>query len=446
MQTRSILRFAVAALAIVLLLSACGPSAQAPATQAPPVTQPTQPAPVQPTAAPAQPTSAPAAQGGVVTVLMPGGRPETDFVKSQIADFKKETGIDAKVSELGTEDENTRLATEFKAGASSFDVVGMPYEWVPQFYPNLVAIDDKFTADDKSDILKSAMDAASMNGHVYGILYTITCNIFFYRTDLLAAANLQVPTTWDEYVAAAQKLTTKDVWGAPVVAQNSDEPVVTFLGYLYQAGGDVLDKDGKVIINQKPGVEALTFLVDLVQKYKVAPPGAANMNTVDVTNLFKEGKMAMAPNWTYMYAIADAKDSKVAGKFAMTTVPGKVNKAVPIGGWILSISKFSKDPDAAYKFIHFMTDTARQKVAAIQFGNTPFRYSTSKDPEVSKLPYVPPMIKALETAVPRMKNPAWAKIATIIGAELSAAVSGSVTPQAAMDDAAAKIAEALKSQ
>lgn len=420
-----------------LLLSACGD--QGASTPAP-----TQAASGQ--TGQATQAAQPAAGGGApISVLLPSGRPETDFIKSQVADFTKETGVEAKVVEIGSEEENTRLITELKAKGSSFDVVGMPYEWIPQLADDLVPIEDRLSADDKQDILKAAMDAATVKNHVYGVLYTITCPILFYRTDLFTAQGLKPPTTWDEYVSAAQKLTANGVWGTGVVAQNSDEPVVSFLGYLYQAGGDIVDNDGKVTINQKPGVDALQFLVDLVNKYKVAPPGASNYNTVDITNLFKEGKLAMAPNWTYMYSIAQDKDSKVAGKFDMTLVPGNVKKAVPLGGWVLSAVKYTKNTDGAYQFIHFMTDSTRQKAHALKFGNTPSRYSTGKDPEVSKLAFVPVMIQALDTAVPRIKNAAWPKMQTILGAAISSAVAGSSTPQAALDDAASKIQEALKS-
>jgi ABC-type glycerol-3-phosphate transport system substrate-binding protein len=315
-----------------------------------------------------------------ISVLLPSGRPETEFIKSQVDEFQKETGVQARVVEVGSEEENTRLITELQAKGSSFDVVGMPYEWIPQLADNLIPIEDKLSADDKKDILKAAMDAATVNKHVYGILYTITCPILFYRTDLLDAKNVKPPTNWQEYIEAAQKLTTPDVWGTAVVAQNSDEPVVTFLGYLYQAGGDIVDSTGKVILNDKNGVAALQFLVDLVNKYKVAPPGAANYNTVDITNLFTEGKLAMAPNWTYMYAAGQGANSKVKDKFAMTVLPGDVKKAAPLGGWVLSGIKYSKSPDAAYQFIHFMTDSRRQKEHALKFGNMPSRYSTGREP------------------------------------------------------------------
>jgi multiple sugar transport system substrate-binding protein len=381
-----------------------------------------------------------------ISVLLPSGRPETEFIKSQVDEFQKEARIQAQVVEVGSEEENTRLITELQAKGSSFDVVGMPYEWIPQLANDLNPIEQKLSADDKKDILKVAMDAATVDNHVYGILYTITCPILFYRTDLFDAKNIKPPTNWQEYIDAAQKLTTRDVWGTAVVAQNSDEPVVTFLGYLYQAGGDIVDSNGKVIINDKNGVAALQFLVDLVNKYKVAPPGAANYNTVDITNLFTEGKLAMAPNWTYMYAAAQAANSKVKDKFAMTVMPGDVKKAAPLGGWVLSGIKYSKNTDAAYQFIHFMTDNRRQKEHALKFGNMPSRYSTGQDPEVNKLGFVPVMLQALDTAVPRIKSPVWPKMQTILGAAISSAVAGSVTPQQALRDAARKIQDALKQQ
>ena len=44
--------------------------------------------------------------------------------------------------------------------------------------------------------------------------------LLFYRQDLLDAAGIEVPTTWTEYLAAAEALTTDDVAGSAMVGAN----------------------------------------------------------------------------------------------------------------------------------------------------------------------------------------------------------------------------------
>jgi len=381
-----------------------------------------------------------------LNVVLPAGRPDTTtFIKQHIPEFKSATGIDVNVIETPYDQLNTKLVTEFRGGGKTFDVVGMPHEWTPTYANYLLSIDDRLTQADKDDFLKAALASTTYKGHTYGLMYVITTMILFYRTDLLQAKGLGVPTTWSDYLSTAQALTSPPVFGTMVTAKNNPEPVGMFLNYLYQAGGAIDDDKGNVVINSDAGVKALQFMVDQVLRYKVAPPAASTYTTADTTTFFTEGNLAMAPNWIYMAALADGKDSKVAGKFGMAVLPCGSKCASTIGGWNLSIAKSSSNKDAAYKFIHFMTDTQRESRMAIDYGNPPTRNSSAKDPDVAKLAFLPVVLKALENGVPR-NAPAWPQVETALAVALSGAASGAMSPKQALDQAASAIKDAQQQQ
>ena len=274
-------------------------------------------------------------------------------------------------------------------------------------------------------------------------MYTVTGMIMFYRSDLLSEAGINPPTNWAEYLDAAQKLTTNDVYGTIVTAKLAEEPVGMFLNYLYQNGGDIIDESGNVTLNNDAGVEALQFMVDLVHKYKVAPEAAPSYTTVDTTNLFNEGKIALAPNWSYMCSVTQADDSPMKGKVGMALLPENKKPGISLGGWALAINGSSKNADAAYKFIRFLTDTERQKIMATQLGNTPSRKSALESPEVQAIPLFAVMSKALETSVPRSKYPHFDQISNEIAIALSGAVAQTGTVKDLLDTAAANIKNIL---
>jgi ABC-type glycerol-3-phosphate transport system substrate-binding protein len=391
------------------------------------------------------PGQSPASGSDKVTLnVLLSSNPDTNVLKEGIPDFEKETGIKINLTEVPQDQLNTKLSVEMGGKGSSFDVSGFQYELIPGFADNLLPIESYISEEDKKDILPAALDAAKYKDHIYGHLYVTTGMILFYREDLFKEKNLQVPKTWDEYLQTAKALTSKspETWGTIVTAKPVGEPVGMYLNYLYQNGGDIIDSSGNVTINDPKAVAALQFMVDQVQKEKVAPPGAVNYWTQDTANLFKEGKLAMAPNWSYMYGVANADDSKVKGKVGIALLPAKEKNAITLGGWTLSALKSTKHPAEAYKFIQFMTDSKRQKTMALKGGNTPSRNSTINDPEVSKIPLYSVMFEALKTSVSRTKYTDYAQIENALGIAISASVSGTESPKDALDTAAKKIQQA----
>ena len=396
-----------------------------------------------PTAAPQTEVASTANSGNpseqtTLNVILPANV-EGQLLKTFIPDFESKYGIKVVVTDVPVDTLDTKITVELESGTGTTDVFGFPYEWIPKFSANLLPIDSYVSDQDKNDIDKYAFDSASYNGKLMGLMYTVTGMIMFYRTDLLAQAGLQPPTTWDEYLADAQKLTANDVYGTIVTAKLAEEPVGMFLNYLYQNGGDIIDDNGKVIINNEAGVEALQFMVDLVHKYKVAPEAAPSYTTVETTNLFKEGKIALAPNWSYMWSASQADDSPVKGKVGMALLPGNKKQGISLGGWTLSINAKTKNADAAYKFINFLTDTEHQKIMAVQLGNTPSRKSALESAEVKAIPLFDVMAGALETSVPRSKYPHFDQISNEISIALSGAVAQTGTAKDLLDTAAANI-------
>lgn len=60
-------------------------------------------------------------------------------------------------------------------------------------------------------------------------------------------------------------------------------------------GGDVLDPSGKVIVDNPKGVAAMAFILDLVRKSHVAPPGVATLATDDTRVAFQDGRAVFPP-------------------------------------------------------------------------------------------------------------------------------------------------------
>jgi multiple sugar transport system substrate-binding protein len=381
-----------------------------------------------------------------LNVLMPVS-PDTNVMKTAIPAFEKQTGIQVKLTQVPQAQLAQKVQTQVTTQAGTYDVAGFQYELMPGFAKDLLPLDNYLTASDKSDITPTGIRAGTYHGHLYGLLYVSTMQVLFYRKDLLAARHLAVPTTWTNYLSDAKALTSSNpkLWGTIVTAANEEEPVGMYLNYLYQAGGDVLGPGNKVTINSPAAVNALQFMVNLVQKYKVAPPGAADYTTLDTTNLFQAGQLALAPNWAYQAGISGASTSKYRNDLGIAPLPCDVKCGASLGGWIFSAFKTTAHAADAVKFIKFMTDTQQQVLMAVKDGSQPTRYSAINNPQVKDVPIFAVMSQQMKYAVSRTKYPDYPQIEDALATAMSAAVSGQESAQAALNTAAQQIQQGLQS-
>ena len=69
-----------------------------------------------------------------------------------------------------------------------------------------------------ADITDAVLKMVSVGDQVYAFpMWTEPSALLYYRKDLLAEANLEVPTTWAELVDVATKLTTNDRFGLAII-------------------------------------------------------------------------------------------------------------------------------------------------------------------------------------------------------------------------------------
>src|SRR3990170_3787176 len=121
-----------------------------------------------------------------------------------------------------------------------------------------------------SHIFPILRQASTFGGTMWTMPFNKSLYLLFYNADLLKEQNLKVPQTWDEFVSAARALTNEEggriVRYGFVVRPNVDYFTTTLL----TNGGAFLRTEKDVAFNGPAGVEALQWLVDLVQKHKVA--------------------------------------------------------------------------------------------------------------------------------------------------------------------------------
>jgi Bacterial extracellular solute-binding protein len=119
---------------------------------------------------------------------------------------------------------------------------------------------------------------------------------------------------------------------------------------IYSNGGEIIDGKGKCALDQPPAIEALEYLKSL-QAY--SPTGILNAASEDMRQLFLNGSLAIE-FWPALEQPSLQK-STIDWDFVAGHSPDGKKPVGTYGGWNLVLYKQSKQKDAAWKFIRFLT-------------------------------------------------------------------------------------------
>ncbi len=293
----------------------------------------------------------------------------------------------------------------------------------------------------ESDFPDGVFAAGNYASKQYNIPWSVTPIGLYINQDVLTAAGIDpntAPTDKESYFAALDALKAAGIQGDWV-----DGYVFTgvfqFKSLLWQFGGDLYNDDvSKAAFNSEAGVNALTFMTDLIANGYSPKDVAADGNS----NALVGGKTAF--NWNGVWNTTNEALQKV--KWTAAPVPQiGTEKAVWSSSthWIFLNNKGQdkNKTDAAAVFVKWMNDNSE---GWAETGELPANNAIRNAPSLLETyPQLAPFIEELdyahyETAAPGITS-AEAEIATAV----NEAVLGKKTPEQALSDAATKVDKLL---
>jgi sorbitol/mannitol transport system substrate-binding protein len=374
-------------------------------------------------------------------------------------DFEKANpGITLKWVTLEEGTLRARVTTDIATKGGQFDVmtIGL-YEapiWSKKGWLTEIKTDAAYDVDDLLPAIRSGL---SLDGKLYAAPFYGESSMTMYREDLVKAKGLTMPPnpTWTQMADIVSKIhdPAKGVYGLCLRGKPGWGDNMAFLTTMVNTnGGQWFDMAWKPQIDSKPWHDAITQYVDLMKKY--GPPGASANSFNENLALFNEGKCGVWIDATIAASfISDPKQSKVADKVAFAQAPTAVTPkgANWLWSWNLAIPASSKNPDAAQKFITWATSKDYINLIAKSDGwhavPTGTRKSTYANPEFQKVAkFAAEEKKAIDSANPNDSTlpkspyvgvqyaaiPEFQAIGIAVGQQMSAALSGKVTVDAAL--------------
>jgi multiple sugar transport system substrate-binding protein len=145
----------------------------------------------------------------------------------------------------GGDDAVTKLLTAIKAGSGAPDIVQAEYQKIPQLVSSdaLADISGALGGDVAGHFAEGVWNAVTLGSDaVYAVPQDSGPMQFYYRADIFAELGIDVPTTWDEYAAAATTIHETDP--GTYLGTFSASDAGWFTGLTQQAGASWYGIDG----------------------------------------------------------------------------------------------------------------------------------------------------------------------------------------------------------
>jgi multiple sugar transport system substrate-binding protein len=260
-----------------------------------------------------------------------------------------------------------KLGTEFAAGNAP-DVFWDHLAYFPQFVQQSLLMNlsplIKQSNVDMSQYYPTLVKEWSYQDNVYGLPKDWDTIAIIYNKQMFQKAGLPPPTnlTWNPtdggtFLQAAEKLTLDQNGKHPTdagfdpnhikqygyVSENNAQE--GYWNFIAMNGGSLLDKQfgQNFQLNQQPAVQALQFMVDLVNKYHVSPPATETNNNGGVAlQKFEGGTVAMA----------------TGGSWELTSVAQQTPSSIPWG-----VAQLPAGPNGVMSVFNGLTDAIYVKTA-----------------------------------------------------------------------------------
>jgi multiple sugar transport system substrate-binding protein len=207
--------------------------------------------------------------------------------------------------------------------------------------------------------------------------------------------------------------------------------------FIWTHGGEVLDPDDptRVLVDSPEAIAGLATERSMITE-GISPEGVTVYKEDESAGAFLNGDAVFLRNWPYVYALVGTSeypklDPEQVGVSELPSADGEPGNGT-VGDQPLYISSTATDPDAAWKFIQFLSAPEQQKIRAVEGAYLPTRTALYSDQEIQeKVPVVVLAQEALQHTRPRPVSPYYSDMSLEMAEQFNASLSGDISPEEA---------------
>ncbi len=376
-------------------------------------------------------------------------------ITAAVPEFEKtHKNIKVQVEALDWDSMLDKFPVAVSSGAAP-DLVTADMTWLPTFASGGLLSDlapvshDTINGKAFSDVYNAgALEAMKYKGTFVAAMYDFDAYCLYYRSDVLKAKGLTVPTTWDEFLRTVGSMAedtngdgTFDKYALQVLPDTFH-----FAQLLAQNGGRFLNEDDTVAeFNSDAGVGALAYMQKLLDAGGIYW-GPSEGDSTGMPGI-KDERIGMFINGPYMMGVIKDGAPEQSGKWAVAPAPVGKQQGSYLGGTGLVIPTGAKHAAAAWEFAQFLLSPKNQEAVFTVAGAAPATIAGLAMPALSEpdpffggeVPFKD-FEAAMESATPFPYVAQWESIGQKVTDALETALLGKASPKDALD-AAAKSAD-----
>ena len=376
---------------------------------------------------------------------------EGEVVQALIPEFERtHPDITVRVQQIPFSAAHEKLLTSV-VGRVTPDIAQLGNTWVPELAAlrALVPLDSMLARSPtiaRGDFFDGIWDTNVLDGATYGVPWYVDTRVLFYRSDLLAEAGIAAPpATWSAWRDAMTRIRAHAGgrrYGILLPVNEWAQPVILGLAN----GAPLLrGNDGFGDFSEARFRAAFAFYVGLYRDGLAAP--ISNTQIANTYQSFANGDFAMfisgpwdvgeclrrlppalQGRWTTAPMPAPDADAAADANHGDSIAPG-VSLA---GGSSLVVFRDSPHRAAAWAFIEYLSDSARQARFFTLTGDLPARRSAWRDSALAANPYARAFRRQLQFVRATPKIPEWDEITMLLSDRAEAAVRGGTPPDSAL--------------
>ncbi|MEU1511673.1 extracellular solute-binding protein [Streptomyces sp. NPDC005811] len=289
--------------------------------------------------------------------------------KKLVAQYKKEEGVNVKLVNIPYDGYPTKLHNAAQANSLP-DVAAVP-ALDPIWSSKL--IDLSSIANNKTNNINANFLAKDSSGKVLSIPSDVTASGLYINKSLFEKAGVEFPTspsktwTWDEFIAAANKVREKT---KAKYSLTFDQSPSRLRAMVYEMGGQYVHADsaGKFSVDAATKKAVNTFVGwndDKTMPKSVWTSGA------DPSAMFQSGDVVAY--WSGVWQVASFADSIKKFEWASVPTPAQPVQASDVnsGGMMVGFNNNAEGATAAKKFMSWLYEPAHYKTLCETSGFLP---------------------------------------------------------------------------
>ena len=364
------------------------------------------------------------------------------YFEKMAAEFHKANpGTDIKIQVVNWDNLLQKLRTDIAGGVNpDLSIIGT--RWLLDFVKDGLAepLDQDMSPEFKARFIPPFLKPATIDGKIYGLPIAASARAMFYNKPMLAKAGYpNGPATWDDVVAASEKLKAAGTPGFGIQGKGTEVDIYYYYA-LWSYGGEVLNGKDKAAFDSPAGTKALTLYKTLIDK-GLTEDGPTSYTRENLQDLFKQGRLGMVI--TAPFLIGQIAKEAPSLDYGIVPVPkGATSSTYAVTDSIVMFSN-SKVKQEAYKFLEFLF----AKQPRVEFnkaeGFLPTTTAVAQDPAFADDPRLKTFVDLLPGAHFAPIVTGWEDTAKAVTDAVQSVYTGSAQPGPALKQAAARADQAL---